>query len=154
DNKRLFIGSGKGLGTRANLSAKLPIDPVVPRNFQHIGTMLGGLVSMLVIPGDQRLASFTKLVYANTPYRDALIERPYQAPRSGSNPVPSRVGEPSPIKYVLYIIKENRTYDQVFGDFKDHTGKPRGNGDPNLTLFGEDVTPNQHELARQYVLLD
>lgn len=64
------------------------------------------------------------------------------------NPIPSKVGEPSPIKYVFYIIKENRTYDQVLGDI------PEGNGDPKLVLFGENVTPNQHALARQFVLLD
>jgi hypothetical protein len=55
---------------------------------------------------------------------------------------------------VLYIIKENRTYDQVLGDMKDAAGKPVGNGDPALTLFGEDVTPNHHALAREFVLLD
>jgi phospholipase C len=58
------------------------------------------------------------------------------------------VGDPSPIKHVLYVIKENRTYDQVFGDIK------RGNGDPSLVLFGEDVTPNHHKLANEFVLLD
>ncbi len=154
DNKRLLIGSGKGLGTRANPVAKLPIDPVAPRGYQYIGTMLGSLISTVDLPEEGRLASYTKQVYANTPYKDVLIERPYRAPSPGSNPVPSRLGDPSPIRYVLYIIKENRTYDQVFGAFKDRTGKPRGNGDPNLALFGEEVTPNHHELARQYVLLD
>src|SRR4051812_48397367 len=55
---------------------------------------------------------------------------------------------------MLYVIKENRTYDQVLGDLKDASGKPIGNGDPHLTLFGQDITPNQHQLARDYVLLD
>jgi hypothetical protein len=64
------------------------------------------------------------------------------------------VGQPCPIRHVLYIIKENRTYDQVFGDFKDARGKPAGNGDPNLAMYGERVTPNQHKLARDFVLLD
>ena len=58
------------------------------------------------------------------------------------------MGDPSPIKYVLYIIKENRTYDQVFGDMT------RGNGDPALVMFGRDVTPNHHKLAEEFVLLD
>ena len=58
------------------------------------------------------------------------------------------VGQRSPIEHVLFIMKENRTYDQVFGDLK------QGNGDPSLTLFGRDVTPNQHALAEQFVLLD
>jgi hypothetical protein len=58
------------------------------------------------------------------------------------------VGDPSPIKHIIYIIKENRTYDQVFGDIK------KGNGDPELVMFGEEVTPNHHKLANEFVLLD
>ena len=64
------------------------------------------------------------------------------------NPIPMKVGDPSPIKYVFYIIKENRTYDQVLGDM------PEGKGDPALCLFPEKITPNQHALAREFVLLD
>ena len=64
------------------------------------------------------------------------------------NPIPAKVGDPSPIKHCIYIIKENRTYDQVFGDM------PEGNGDPSLCLFPEEVTPNHHALAREFVLLD
>ena len=63
-------------------------------------------------------------------------------------PVPRRPGELSPIKHVIYIIKENRTYDQIFGDFK------QGNGDPSICLFGREITPNHHALAEQFVLLD
>jgi len=62
--------------------------------------------------------------------------------------VPERIGEPSVFKHVLYIIKENRTYDQVFGDM------PQGEGDPDLCIFGEEITPNHHKLAREFVLLD
>jgi hypothetical protein len=65
-----------------------------------------------------------------------------------ANPIPGRVGEPCPIKYVVYVIKENRTYDQVFGDI------PEGNGDPHLCLFPEAITPNHHALVREFVLLD
>ncbi|MDQ3814708.1 MAG: SMP-30/gluconolactonase/LRE family protein [Armatimonadota bacterium] len=154
DGQRLFIGSGKGLGTHPN-PAKVPQpNQVAPTGFEYIGRMLHGVVSTVPIPDEARLAAYTKQVYDNTPYNDALIERPARAPQQGANAIPSRVGDASPLKYILYIIKENRTYDQVMGDFKDRDGKSRGNGDPNLTLFGEDVTPNQHELARQYVLLD
>ena len=73
-----------------------------------------------------------------------LPPRPTTRPR----PVPERVGEPSVFKHVIYIIKENRTYDQVLGDMKE------GNGDERLCIFGEEVTPNQHKLAREFVLLD
>ena len=69
-------------------------------------------------------------------------------PAPPGNPIPAKVGDPSPIKHVIYLIKENRTYDQVFGDVKE------GNGDPHLCLFPESVTPNHHALARQFVLLD
>jgi hypothetical protein len=64
------------------------------------------------------------------------------------SPIPRKVGEESPIKYVFYVIKENRTYDQVLGDMRE------GNGDPSLCLFGEKITPNHHALAREFVLLD
>ncbi len=70
------------------------------------------------------------------------------APALPGDPVPARAGDPTPIRYVVYIIKENRTYDQVLGDL------PQGNGDPALCLFPEMVTPNIHALARQFVLLD
>jgi hypothetical protein len=76
--------------------------------------------------------------------RDAGVS----VPRPGDNPVPLRPGEPSPIKYCIYVIKENRTYDQVLGDI------PEGNGDPKLCLFPERVSPNCHRLAREFVLLD
>ena len=64
------------------------------------------------------------------------------------SPIPRKVGEPSPIKHVFYIIRENRTYDQMLGDLE------QGNGDPMLCLFGEDVTPNAHAMAREFVLFD
>ena len=69
------------------------------------------------------------------------------APAPG-HPIPSKLGEPSPIRYVVYIVKENRTYDQVFGDMQE------GNGDANICLFPETVTPNHHALVREFVLLD
>ncbi len=80
----------------------------------------------------------------------SLIIKRRKATSAGEagNPIPLKVGEPSPIKYVFYIIKENRTYDQVLGDM------PEGNGDTSLVLFGEKITPNQHALAREFVLLD
>jgi hypothetical protein len=153
DGQRLFIGSGKGLGIGPNAQTDA-IDPDYPKGYPYVATLLGGLVSTVAVPDARQLEHYTRQVIANTPYRDEIVERPARAPRPGSHPIPSRLGDPSPIKHVLYIIKENRTYDQVLGDFKDHRGKPRGNGDPKLTLFGEEVTPNHHALAREFVLLD
>jgi phospholipase C len=85
-------------------------------------------------------------VYENIPYKDDYLTmaRPPKEPSI----VPQQVGAGSPVKHVIYVIKENRTYDQVLGDVK------KGNGDPRLTIFGQQVTPNHHAIADQFVLLD
>ena len=88
----------------------------------------------------------TRRVLELTPYKDVTRLAPADAPLA--SPIPRRVGATSPIKHVFYVIRENRTYDQVFGDM------PRGNGDPSLTLFGEDITPNAHALAREFTQFD
>ena len=93
-----------------------------------------------------QLPAYTRQVYANSPYNDALLAR--ALPPKAPSIVPSTVGTGSPIKHVIYILKENRTYDQVFGDLA-HT-----NGDPRLTIFGRTITPNHHALAEQFVALD
>ena len=91
------------------------------------------------------MAEWTAETYDCTPLKaDGSVSK---APPPG-NPIPAKVGDSSPIKYVIYIIKENRTYDQIFGDIK------QGNGDAKLCLFPERVTPNHHKLAREFVLLD
>ena len=145
DGKRIIVASGKGNGTGAS-RVKRPIDPVSPAvSFQHHGNQLNGLVSFVDTPDSEHLAQLTRQVYDNTLYRDTLLE---SLSAGAGTVIPTRVGQPSPIKHVLFIMKENRSYDQVFGDL------PQGNGDPSLTLFGRDVTPNQHALAEQFVLLD
>jgi YVTN family beta-propeller protein len=107
-----------------------------------------GSLSLVPVPRPRELARLSAIVWKN--YRRDQLElaklpaRPDQPPR----PVPERIGEPSVFKHVVYIIKENRTYDQVLGDDK------RGNGDPMLCVFGERITPNQHKLVRDFVLLD
>ncbi|MBM3493800.1 MAG: hypothetical protein FJX72_05685, partial [Armatimonadetes bacterium] len=154
DGLRLFIGSGKGLGTGPNAQITGPIDPVAPKGYPYIVTLLSGMISTVAVPTDGQLAAYSRKVLANSPYGDEVLARPRRAPSPGMSPIPSRVGDASPIKHVLYIIKENRTYDQVLGDLKDAQGRPMGNGDPRLTLFGEDVTPNHHALARDFVTLD
>ncbi len=109
-----------------------------------------GTVSVLPVPDDQQLAGYTTAVAENNHLATA---REALAPAAGGAaatplPVPARAGDPSPIEHVVYVIKENRTYDQVFGDL------PQGNGDPSLVMFGADVTPNHHKLATEFVLLD
>jgi hypothetical protein len=112
---------------------------------QYIGGLFRGTLCILDEPGEAQLAVYSQAVYHNTPY--SKIRESVSEGQDG-NPVPTRVGDRSPIKHVFYIIKENRTYDQVLGDMAE------GNGDTSLVLFGEKITPNQHALAREFVLLD
>jgi phospholipase C len=93
---------------------------------------------------------YTQQVYRNCPYSDDLLT---SVPSTVPTAIPTKVGAPSPIKYVIYVIKENRTYDQVFGDLAAGD-KPIGKGDPSLCMFPRKVTPNHHKLAEQFVLLD
>ena len=107
-----------------------------------------GSLSLIPVPSEAELPAMTRTVWKNY-YRERIAEsllppRPEQTARA----IPERIGEPSLIKHVIYIIKENRAYDQVLGDVQE------GNGDPALTLFGENITPNQHKLVREFVLLD
>jgi YVTN family beta-propeller protein len=154
DGKRLLAGVGKGLQTKANPteapkpSAKTELDATARRRvspFPYIGTTLSGSLSIVPVPDEKTLAKYTETVYQNCPYSDKLLS---DAPYPEKTAIPTKVGDPSPIKHVLYIIKENRTYDQVLGDLT------RGNGDPALVMFGRDVTPNHHKLAEEFVLLD
>jgi sugar lactone lactonase YvrE len=152
DQKTVLIGAGKGVQTGPNGNTK-EIDKVAPKGYPYIVTLMNGLVTKVDFAKKDQLQEMTKDVLALASFKPGIENKPLNAPSPGVSAIPSRLGEPSPIKHVLYIIKENRTYDQVFGDLtKD--GKPYGNGDPNLTLFGEDVAPNHRELARKYVLLD
>ncbi|HXB94761.1 MAG TPA: alkaline phosphatase family protein, partial [Puia sp.] len=112
---------------------------------QYIGNMLKGTLSVIPIPTAAELADYTRQVYANSSYSP---EKELTAPGEEGNPIPRRAGESSPIKYVFYILKENRTYDQVLGD------EPGGNGDTSLVLFGKRITPNAHAIAEDFVLLD
>jgi YVTN family beta-propeller protein len=107
-----------------------------------------GTLSIVPVPAPDALPALTGVSLENLRRRAieeaALPPRPGQPPR----PVPERAGEPSVFRHVVYIIKENRTYDQVLGDM------PEGYGDPSLCIYGEEVTPNQHKIAREFVLLD
>ncbi|MDX2033430.1 MAG: beta-propeller fold lactonase family protein [Blastocatellia bacterium] len=144
DGKRLFVANGKGLAGAANPAGPQP-GKRTDRS-QYIGQLLKGTISLIDVPAGARRAALTRRVYANSPYTDEMLKAA-RAPRE-KTAIPVRVGDSSPIKHVIYVVKENRTYDQVLGDMKE------GNGDPSLCLFGEDVTPNQHALAREFVLLD
>ncbi|MDX1932420.1 MAG: alkaline phosphatase family protein [Capsulimonadales bacterium] len=149
DGKRLYIAVGKGMysagnGPRPNDTRKPGVacdhwnSPACPPDY--IGNILNGAVNVVDVPDEKQLAAYTKTVRENMPVPPTAVTDP------------KRVAEATAafkkIKHVLFIIKENRTYDQVFSDI------PGGNGDPKLLLYGEKVTPNHHTLAKRTVLLD
>jgi len=144
DRSQLLVLSGKGLTSQAN--PRGPQAGSAVTEGQYTGSMLHGALSMVPVPDAETLRGWTRRVYEVTPYSDARRLSPAGAPVD--SPIPHEVGGASPIRHVFYIIRENRTYDQVLGDLE------RGNGDPALTLFGERVTPNAHALAREFVLFD
>ena len=155
--KKIFVSNGKGFTSYPNVKGPNPANSKEAVNYQHgdykkqqskiqyIGGLMKGQMSIIDEPSAAKLAAYSKTVYENTPYTK---EKELNAKGEAGNPIPMKVGDPSPIKYVFYIVKENRTYDQVLGDM------PEGNGDTSLVLFGENITPNQHKLAREFVLLD
>jgi YVTN family beta-propeller protein len=154
DSNTLYVANGKGFRSMANYPPSLPSPRKLHKGvpFNHPGQLLEGAISVITRPTKAELVHYTDQVRKNSPYTPATL---HQAPiAKGSSVVPDKVGAPCPIEHILYIIKENRTYDQVYGDMTDAGGKPIGNGDPKLVFYGEDVTPNQHQLARDYVLLD
>lgn len=153
---KIFVTNGKGFSSKANVYGPNPFankqivlhhegDPNKPKGVEYIAGLFMGTMSVINIPSPKQMSVYSQVVYQNTPY-NKVKEKIVQG--EAGNPIPRRVGDKSPIKYVFYVIKENRTYDQVLGDMKE------GNGDPRLTLFGENITPNQHALARNFVLLD
>ena len=155
-NKKIMVANGKGFSSMANPFGPSPMrsreevvyqqgDKNKPLAVQYIGGLFKGSLSIIDEPSEKQLASYSAQVYQNTPYTK---EKESITSGEEGNPVPMKTGAPSPIKYVFYIIKENRTYDQVLGDIKE------GNGDPSLVLFGEKITPNLHKLAKEFVLLD
>ncbi len=137
---QLCVANIKGIGSTRRLK---PGDKVEFNSHNYFGTL-----SLVSVPAKRDLAGMTQVSLANMRY--GLLQEAKLPPRPNQplRPVPERVGEPSVFKHVVYIIKENRTYDQVLGDV------PEGNGEPALCTFGERITPNQHKMVRDFVLLD
>lgn len=153
--KKILVANGKGFSSLAN-----PMGPVGNKGsddigehegskpklgYEYIASLFKGTLSFIDQPDAVKLKAYSKQVYANTPFN---LVKEETAEGIKNNPVPQKRGGVSPIKYVFYIIKENRTYDQILGDMKE------GNGDSSLCIFPESITPNQHALSRQFVLLD
>jgi len=151
---KILVSNGKGFTSMANPKGPQPVKKTDNSGYQkgainsreqYIGGLFKGTLSFIDVPNEVKLKAYTKQVYANTPF-NSKIEK--LAPGETGNPIPRKQGEKSPIKHVFYIIKENRTYDQVLGDV------PEGNGDTSLCIFGKKVTPNHHAIAREFVLMD
>ncbi|MBM3735502.1 MAG: hypothetical protein FJW39_06910 [Acidobacteria bacterium] len=151
-NGKLVILNGRGLRSFPN--AENGPNPTVRPSPVHqgvnavryVGRLQTGTASVVAPPFDDiTMRGYTTQVMANTPYRDTQLDR-LQIP--DGNPVPASPGGKSPVEHVIYIVKENRTFDQVLGDLG------RGNVDPSLCLFPERVSPNHHKLAREFVLFD
>jgi YVTN family beta-propeller protein len=138
DGKYLYAANVKGIGSRS---------PAPKRKGWNSHDYLG-TVTKVEFPSSNVLQEYTRQVKT-----DARVPEILRAWEKSTNPrkpvpVPKRLGDPSVFEHIVYIIKENRTYDQVFGDL------PQGKGDPSLCIFGREVTPNHHALAEQFALLD
>jgi YVTN family beta-propeller protein len=149
DGKKLLVANGKGLISKSNRHGPAAGREPPASIKEYIARLMQGTLEIIDLPArdkfDAQLKNWTARAYSCLP---AIARTNALAEKFAGNPIPTKPGEKSPIKYVFYVIKENRTYDQVLGDM------PEGNGDPTLCLFGEKVTPNHHALAREFVLLD
>ncbi len=137
----LIIGSGKGQGTGPNATAPSPEsrNTRAKKKWKYIGELTYGSVSSLT----EKEISRNLAAYSAQVMRDNLVDE--SQPRIDFH---NSSNSGNPIHHVIYIIKENRTYDQLFGDLGV------GDGDPSLAMFGEEITPNHHKLARQFGVLD
>ncbi|MGH7135874.1 MAG: beta-propeller fold lactonase family protein, partial [Pirellulales bacterium] len=144
-DNRLYVANGKGLMSSSNVQGPNPNKDAPSSVRQYIGGLFRGTLSVIESPSPNQMARYSEAAFRASPLKSDFA--PAAEPED-ENPIPAKAGGKSPIRHCIYIIKENRTYDQVFGDM------PEGNGDPHLCLFGEEVTPNQHALAREFVLLD
>ena len=142
---KLYVATAKGKGTGPNNFAQRQV-PGQRGGRQgsstYIATLVYGSLAVLDVKGmEQELPKWTAEVLESNRMKAA------------EEKIQFADGRVDHIKHVIYIIKENRTYDQVFGDLKLN-GKPVGNGDASLAMYGENVTPNQHKLALQFGVLD
>lgn len=147
DGKRLFIGNSKGQGSYSDIRGPGSPLPPGPEGNGSVKSLQKGSVEIVDVSDlRQKLGAYTKQVMSNSPYRDSQLTEARVSETESI--IPHEVGVGSAIQHVIYIIKENRTYDQVFGDL------PKANGDSRLAIFGRKITPNQHALAEEFVTLD
>ncbi len=141
---QILVANGKGLTSMANPNGPDPLKKW-PKDVQYIGSLFKGTLSIINNPDEQTLEGFSKQVYNNTPY--VYKKKDWVGIQ---NVIPDKHDELGSklIKHVFYIIKENRTYDEVFGDIKE------GNGDSSLCFFPFKITPNEHKLVTNFTLYD
>jgi len=143
---RLVVAALKGLGA-FGLESTSPPDPATNKKGKS-ALMFAGLISFIPVPDRKQLVEQTHQVIADNRWAENKADGSSGGSAVAAKAMPDHIGDPSLIKHVFYIIKENQTYDQILGD------EPRGNGDPNLVQFGHAVTPNHHALESQFPLLD
>jgi len=146
DGRLLYVTNMKGLGAGPNPRGPNPEHPTPAE--QYVANMARGTLSVIEVSEGEGLARYTAQVIKNNGFDETRKRLTRRGQDTTPHAIPRRVGDPSLIHHVVYIIKENRTYDQVLGDL------PQGDGDPSLVLFGRDVTPNHHALAETFVLFD
>ena len=149
---KIWVTNGKGFSSLPNPNGPQPVSknddsgyqksPTLKKDVQYIGGLFKGTLSIITEPSPDLLAKYSQKVYANSPFKDEKIII------DANDPIQKMLVKGGPIKHVFYIIKENRTYDQILGDVK------AGNGDSSLCLFPERITPNIHALANKFVLID
>ncbi len=149
DGTKLLVANGKGIISKANPHGPQPgVKKAAGTLDEYIGGLFRGTLGVIDLPKrsarDRQLSDWTARAFQCLPATNAALI----ASLPQDHPIPRKAGDVSPIKYVVYVIKENRTYDQVLGDL------PQGNGDPKLCLFPRAITPNHHALAEEFVLLD
>lgn len=143
-NNKIYVANARGEKSIPNPKGPNPYHKMTNKT-QYIAGLFKGTLSIINTPDNALMSVYSKAVYKNTPFNK---KKEKEASGEKNNPIPRTIHGHSPIKHVFYIIKENRTYDQVFGDIK------KGNGDSTLCLFGRKVTPNEHALAKDFVLYD
>jgi YVTN family beta-propeller protein len=136
--KTLYVANVKGIGSRNQRTDRAGLN-----SHDHLGS-----ISIIPLPGRQQLVKMTGIVHENNSYERMVKNLSLTPGKEKKVPVPRMPGQISHFKHVVYIIKENRTYDQVFSDLL------QGDGDTSLLEFGREITPNHHQLAETFVLLD
>ncbi|MFG2357877.1 alkaline phosphatase family protein [Streptomyces sp. NPDC048521] len=136
------------VGKKVVVSHTRGIDARRPDSAGHGTHDTTSSLTQFTLPSDRVIRAQTAKVFRQNGWSSGSVKLAKGKSHAKPVPVPARLGDPSTIKHVFLIVKENRTYDQVLGDI------PQGNGDPSLAEFGENVTPNQHALAKQFGLYD